>query len=120
MSDPESPDPADWVTKEDVDLVWMLAFNDLIGDRQLDLVSGHYGFRPIESPAEAIIGAVYLYRRQDKCTMVILQQGQSEGDLVLADLQNDKNRVETTIERLIALSTKRRLVLLLKRKPANN
>lgn len=101
-------------------MVWMLAFNDLIGDRQLDLVTSHYGFRPVASSDDVKVDAVYLYRRGGKCTMVTLEAMTNGREYALVEIENPDNRVVITGERLIALSQRRRIVLLLKRSPSKN
>ncbi|MEM0927154.1 MAG: hypothetical protein AAGJ83_14015 [Planctomycetota bacterium] len=115
MTDSESSEAQQWIAKEDVDSVWMLAFSELIGDRQLDLVSSHFGFSPVESAEQVQVGAVYLYRRSEQCTLVILEEADDTESFLLTDLQDGANRVEITASGLIGLSEKRRLVLLLKR-----
>lgn len=104
------------VKKESFDEEFLSHFSNLIGDRQLDLVTSRFGFLPLSDIIEVQSDAVYLLRKGDSCLLInsILE---SEGDskLTCVDLCNAKNRVRLSPEAMIKLSVRRRLVMLLKR-----
>ncbi len=91
-------------------------FHELIGDRQLEFVSDRFDFKPLESVGDVVSGAVYLYRKGERCLLVHIQRTGDGGEpLEMVDLCNAGNRIELSAEQMVGLSVKRRLVLLLQR-----
>lgn len=100
--------------KESIEEAFLKQFAILIGDRQLGLVSSRFGFRPLETTSDAKEGAVYLLRKGDRCFLLHAEVvAGDDSRLNCVDLCSAKNHVELSRERMVKLSRKHRLVLLL-------
>lgn len=104
------------VGKDAITKPMLKVFHELIGDRQLEFVSDRFDFKPLESVGDVVAGAVYLYRKGERCLLVHVQRTSDGGEtLEMVDLCNADNRIELSAEQMVGLSVKRRLVLLLQR-----
>ena len=107
------------VTKDAIDEAFLNQFSVLIGDRQLEFVSGRFDFQPLADPQDVISDAIYLLRKGDRCMMIHAETLPDDSDsednakLLCVDIAKAKNRVELSPNAMVRLSQKRKLVLLL-------
>ncbi|WP_253159067.1 hypothetical protein [Stieleria tagensis] len=88
-------------------------FSELIGDRQLDLVSLHFGFKPLADISDVQSDAAYLLREGDRCLLIAAEDGAvSSSELVCRDLCDRDVTVSLSHEVMVQLSVDRKLVLL--------
>lgn len=116
---PPLPQDRQIVTKDSVDEAFLNQFSVLIGDRQLEFVSGRFDFQPLTDPQQVISDAIYLLRKGDRCMMIHAETLADDTDsddnakLLCVDIVKAKNRVELSPNAMVRLSQKRKLVLLL-------
>lgn len=108
---------AEAINKESIDPQFLQHFSELIGDRQLDLVSSQFDFRPLDDPDDVAADAVYLLRKGDRCLLVHADVSADDAKkLKCVDIDNAKNRVELSRNAMVRLSQKRKLVLLIRKR----
>ncbi|WP_372898263.1 hypothetical protein [Stieleria sp.] len=107
------------VSKDSIDEAFLNQFSVLIGDRQLEFVSGRFDFQPLTDPQDVISDAIYLLRKGDRCMMIHAETlpddsgSDDSAKLLCVDIAKAKNRVELSPNAMVRLSQKRKLVLLL-------
>lgn len=104
------------VSKDAIDGAWLKQFALLIGDRQLEFVGSRFGFRALADPADVKPDAVYLLRKSERCFLLHAEPiADDPSRLNCVDICSAKNHVELSFQRMVRLSEKRKLVLLLEK-----
>ncbi len=88
-------------------------FNQLQGDRQLEWIGKHFGFRPVQSDADIFPDSLYFIKIDDETFLVQTRSADQMGDGVpLISVNHDVPMKTYTKEAFVRLGTRRRMVLL--------
>ena len=100
---------------EDVTAEFVARFLKSEGDEQLDLISAHFGFRPVESEEDIFANSLYFIRIEDESFLVYTGDEAAMSNGVPLVSAVDKIPMKTyTQEAFLRLGARRRMVLLTK------
>ena len=101
------------VTPKDVSVEFAARFIETEGDKQLELISGNFGFQPIESEEDIFPNSVYFIRIQNE-SFLVHTRGQDEmgDDVPLVSVVDEMPMKTYTRDAFVRLGTRRRMVLL--------
>ena len=101
------------VAPKDVSVEFAARFIETEGDKQLELISGNFGFQPIESEEDIFPNSVYFIRIQNE-SFLVHTRGQDEmgDDVPLVSVVDEMPMKTYTRDAFVRLGTRRRMVLL--------